>query len=168
MKITSSTKDWIEWKLPKLHWLKGFLNGEGGVLGKLLQTAEYTHCGDTRIRGRSSAIRILQQTAYGRVGGSFEKPPLVDRSHRTLAPKPVDAVNKPRPLIVKLHQSKELVLRLARQKGPLSLNGTKFHIFHDYSPDVNKRRAAFAQTKKQLHAAKIQFSLYYPAALQFT
>lgn len=101
---------------------------------------------------------------------NFEKPPSVDRAHRTLAPKPVDGVNKPRPLIVKLHhfQTKELVLRLARQKGPLSVNGTKFHIFPDYSPEVNKRRAAFAETKKQLHAAGIQFGLYYPATLQFT
>lgn len=87
---------------------------------------------------------------------NFEKVPSVDRAHRTLAPKPADSVNKPRPLIVKVHhfQTKELVLCLARQKDPLSYNGTKFHIFPDYSPDVNKRSVAFAETKKQLHAAK--------------
>ena len=101
---------------------------------------------------------------------NFEKPPSVDRAHRSLAPKPVDGDNRPRPFIVKLHhfQTKELILRLARQKGPLSYNGSRFHIFPDYSPDINKRRAAFSESKKKLHAAKIQFALYYPATLQFT
>ena len=101
---------------------------------------------------------------------NFEKPPSVDRAHRSLAPKPVDGDNRPRPFIVKLHhfQTKELILRLARQKGPLSYNGSRFHIFPDYSPDINKRRAAFSESKKKLHAAKIQFALFYPATLQFT
>lgn len=101
---------------------------------------------------------------------NFEKPPSVDRAHRSLAPKSADGDNRPRPFIVKLHhfQTKELILRLARQRGPLSYNGSKFHIFPDYSPDVNKRRAAFSESKKKLHAAKIQFGLYYPATLQFT
>ncbi len=101
---------------------------------------------------------------------SFEKPPSVDRAHRSLAPKPVDGDNRPRPFIVKLYhfQTKELILCLARQKGPLSYNGSKFHIFPDYSPDVNKKRTAFSESKKKLHAAKIQFGLYYPATLQFT
>ncbi|KAJ7990688.1 hypothetical protein DPEC_G00302990 [Dallia pectoralis] len=101
---------------------------------------------------------------------SFVKPPSVDRAHRSLAPKPAVGVNKPRPFIVKLHhfQTKELILRLARQKGLLSFNGSRFHIFPDYSPDVNKRRTAFSKSKKKLHTAKVQFGLYYPATLQFT
>ncbi|CAK6977182.1 uncharacterized protein LOC110155161 [Scomber scombrus] len=40
--------------------------------------------------------------------------------------------------------------------------------FCSASPDINKRRAAFSESKKKLHAAKIQFALYYPATLQFT
>lgn len=101
---------------------------------------------------------------------SFEKPPSVDRAHRSLAPKPADGDNKSRPIIVKLHcfQTKEMILRLARQKALLSYNGARVHIFPDYSPDVNKRRAAFSDSKKKLHAAKIQFGLYHPATLQFT
>ena len=101
---------------------------------------------------------------------SFEKPPSVDRAHRSLAPKSTGGDNRLRPFIVKLHhfQTKELILRLARQKGPLSYNRSRFHIFPDYSPDVNKRRTAFSESKKKLHAAKIRFGLYYPATLQFT
>ncbi|KAF0044728.1 hypothetical protein F2P81_003886 [Scophthalmus maximus] len=101
---------------------------------------------------------------------SFEKPPSVDRAHRSLAPKPADGNNRPRPFIVKLHhfQTKELILRLARQKGPLSFNGSRFHNFPDCSPDVNKQRTGFSESKKKLHATKIQFGLYYPATLQFT
>lgn len=101
---------------------------------------------------------------------SFEQPPSVDRAHRSLAPKSADGDNKSRPLIVRLHhfQTKELILCLARQKSPLSYNGTRAHIFPDYSPDVNKRRAAFCESKKKHHSAKIHFGLYYSAMLQFT
>ena len=68
---------------------------------------------------------------------NFERPLAEDRAHRSLAPKPTGGENRPRPVIVKLHhfKTKELILHLARQKGPLSYNGSRFHIFPDYSPE---------------------------------
>lgn len=92
----------------------------------------------------------------------------VDRAHRSLAPKPRDG-DKPRPFIVKLHhfQTKERILRLAREKGALTYNGSRIHIFPDFSPDINKRRAAFSDCKQMLHAAHIKFGMYFPATLQF-
>lgn len=82
---------------------------------------------------------------------SFEKPPSVDRAHRSLSPKPADGDNKSRPIIVKLYffQTKEMILRLARQKGPLSYNGARVHIFPDYSPDVNKMTCSLLRLQKE-------------------
>lgn len=168
----------LDKRLDRVETTQTLLSQENNALKeKVAYLENYTRRQNIRIVGipenvegprPSEFVTKLLMDALGE--DSFENPPSVDRAHRTLAPKPVDGVNKPRPLIIKLHhfQTKELILRLARQKGPLSYNGTKFHIFPDYSPDVNKRRAAFAETKKQLHAAKIQFGLYYPATLQFT
>uniref|UniRef100_A0A3Q2PUB8 L1 transposable element RRM domain-containing protein n=1 Tax=Fundulus heteroclitus TaxID=8078 RepID=A0A3Q2PUB8_FUNHE len=100
---------------------------------------------------------------------NFQTPPSVDRAHRSSAPKPGEG-NRPRPLIVKLHhfQTKERILRLAREKGKLTYNGTRIHIFPDFRPDINKRRAAFSESKQLLHAAQIKFAMYYPATLQFS
>lgn len=74
------------------------------------------------------------------------------------------------PFIVKLHhfQTKELFLHLTRRKGPLSYNGSRFHVFLDYRPDVKKQHAAFSEFKKKLQATKTQFGLYYLTTLQFT
>lgn len=93
---------------------------------------------DTEGPGPSEFITRLLTDVLGE--DSFEKPPLVDRAHRSLAPKPTGGDNRPRPFSVKFHhfQTKELILCLARQKGPFSYNGSRFHIFPDYSPDVNK------------------------------
>lgn len=92
----------------------------------------------------------------------------LDRAHRSLAPKPGEG-DRQRPFIVKLHhfQTKEQILRLARERGTLTYNGSRVHIFPDFSPDVNKRRAAFSESKQMLHKAKIKFAMYYPATLQF-
>ena len=82
---------------------------------------------------------------------SFEKLPSVDRAHRSLAPKPADGDNRPQPFIVKLHhfQTKELILRLARQKGPLSYKGSRFHIFPDYSPGCQQTTHSLLRVQKE-------------------
>ena len=96
---------------------------------------------------------------------SFERLLAVDRAQKSAG-----GENRLRPFIVRIHhfQTKELILHLARQKGPLSYNGSRFNIFPDCSPDVNIWCTAFSESKKKLHATKIQFGLYYPATLQFT
>lgn len=78
---------------------------------------------------------------------AFPTPLAVDRAHRiNIRRRNQDA---PRPFIARIHhyQNKELLLRLAREKGRLVYRGTEIHIFPDYSPEVSRKRAAFSEVK---------------------
>ncbi|KAL1269689.1 hypothetical protein QQF64_031978 [Cirrhinus molitorella] len=100
---------------------------------------------------------------------SFAKPPVVDRAHRSLAPPP-RSNQAPRPFIVRLHhyQTRELVLRLARERGQLLYKGSRIHFYPDVSAEVAKRRAAFNPIKAQLKDAGIELGLLFPARLRIT
>lgn len=100
---------------------------------------------------------------------NFESPILIDRAHRTLAPKP-RAGERPRAMIARLHYhtDREKILQLSRSKGNLSYKGSPVHIFPDMSPEVSKLRASFNPVKVKLRNAGIPYSLYYPAKLIIT
>uniref|UniRef100_A0A3P9IAA9 L1 transposable element RRM domain-containing protein n=1 Tax=Oryzias latipes TaxID=8090 RepID=A0A3P9IAA9_ORYLA len=100
---------------------------------------------------------------------NFESPVVIDRAHRTLAPKP-RAGERPRTMIVRLHYftDREKILQLSRNKGRLSYKGSPVHIFPDMSPEVSKLRASFNPVKVKLRNAGIPYSLFYPAKLLIT
>lgn len=144
---------------------------------KVIYLKNYTRRQNIRVVGIKEDMEGLRPTEFItnlflKLFGeeSFEARPSVDGAHRSLAPKPGDGDTRSRLFIVKLYhfQTKELILRLARERGPLTYDGSKIHIFPDLCPDISRRRAAFAESKKKLHTLKIKFGLYYPATLQFT
>lgn len=100
---------------------------------------------------------------------NFDSPILIDRAHRTLAPKP-RAGERPRAMIARLHYytDREKILQLSRSKGNLFYKGSPVHIFPDMSPEVSKLRASFNPVKVKLRNAGIPYSLYYPAKLIIT
>lgn len=100
---------------------------------------------------------------------NFVSPLVIDRAHRTLAPKPGKG-ERPRALLVRLHyySDKEKILRLSRNKGCLLYKDTPVHIFPDMSPEVGRQRAAFNAVKAKLRDAGIVYSLFYPARLTIT
>lgn len=143
---------------------------------KLSYLENYTRRQNIRIMGIKENIEGMKPTEFianllmelfGEDNFQISLP--VDRAHRSLAPKPAEG-DKPRPFIVKLHhfQTKERILRLAREKGSLTYKGSRIHIFPDLSPDIDKRRAAFSDCKQLLHALHVKFGMYYPATLQFS
>lgn len=99
---------------------------------------------------------------------SFPTPLVVDRAHRINIQ--MRSPNTPRPLIARIHhyQNKELLLKLAREKGRLLYHGTEIHIFPDYSPEVSQKRAAFYEVKSQLRSAGYSYRMFFPAKLQIT
>lgn len=98
---------------------------------------------------------------------SFAKPPVVDRAHRSLAPPPKQN-QPPRPMIIRLHhfQTKELILRLSREKGQLLFRGARVHFYPDFSAELAKKRAAFIPAKNKLREAGLEFALLHPARLR--
>uniref|UniRef100_A0A8C1MXB6 L1 transposable element RRM domain-containing protein n=1 Tax=Cyprinus carpio TaxID=7962 RepID=A0A8C1MXB6_CYPCA len=137
-------------------------------------------CIDLENRSRRQNIRILNipegsenntPTAFvakflSKVLGeeNFDGPILIDRAHRSLAPKPRKG-ERPRPIIARLHyySDKEKIMSLSRSKGKLFFEGAQVHIFPDMSPEVGRQRAAFNQVKAKLRDAGIQYRMFFPA-----
>lgn len=100
---------------------------------------------------------------------NFDSPIIIDRAHRTLAPKPRRG-ERPRAMVIRLHyySDKEKILKLSRNKGRLIYGGSPVHIFPDMSPEVGRLRASFNQVKVKLRNAGVPYSLFYPARLVIT
>lgn len=97
---------------------------------------------------------------------AFPTPLAIDRAHRINVRR--GNPDAPRPFIARIHhyQNKELILKLAREKGRLVYRGTVIHIFPDYSPEVSRKRAAFSEVKSQLRSAGYSYRMFFPAKLQ--
>lgn len=80
----------------------------------------------------------------------LDKDVLIDRSHRSLAPRRPGG--KPRAIVAKLHYFQDCVevLKRARTCVPLRHNGETVAIFPDYTARVAKARAALRSTSSQL------------------
>lgn len=95
--------------------------------------------------------------------------PTLDRAHRSLRPRPNDK-DPPRVVVVKFHyfQEREEVFRKASVTSAL-LQDKKISIFPDYTTDVAKRRASFAEAKRLLRSCTgVRFGLLFPAVLRIT
>lgn len=94
---------------------------------------------------------------------------VLDRAHRSLAPKPKSG-ERARPMIVRMHyySDKDNILRVSRNKGELKFRGARVHIFPDMSAELSRRRAAFTSIKAKLRQAGITYGLYHPAELRLT
>lgn len=92
---------------------------------------------------------------------------LVDRSHRSLAPRRSDG--KPRAIIAKLHYYQDCVEVLTRTRAPLRLNGDPIAIFPDYTASVAKARAAFTEVRRLLrNCPGVRYGILFPARLRIT
>lgn len=114
-------------------------------------------------------IRFLTEFFPDVLGAeNFHSPVIIDRAHRTLAPRPA-AGERPRAILVRLHYMDKLkILDLGKAKGRLMYKGAQVHIFPDMSPEVTRLRAAFNPVKRKLCEANIAYSLFYPARLAIT
>ncbi|KAK1905486.1 Antho-RFamide neuropeptides-like, partial [Dissostichus eleginoides] len=94
-----------------------------------------------RITGVPEKVEGPQPTAFMELflaetfgAKAFPSPPAVDRAHRVATARKTQS-DTPRPFIARIHnfQTKERILKLAREAGPLSFRGCNIHIFPDYS-----------------------------------
>ncbi|KAL6467852.1 hypothetical protein MHYP_G00235290 [Metynnis hypsauchen] len=93
----------------------------------------------------TSSVSELLKEAF-----ALDKPPLVDRAHRTLAPKPKSG-DPPRPVIARLHYYENCVeiLRKARRQQRITVSNMKLSVFPDFTAKVARARAAFNEVNKK-------------------
>uniref|UniRef100_A0A3Q1HCE3 L1 transposable element RRM domain-containing protein n=1 Tax=Acanthochromis polyacanthus TaxID=80966 RepID=A0A3Q1HCE3_9TELE len=103
------------------------------------------------------------------LGDDIADPLVLDRAHRSLAPKPKPG-DRSRPMIVRLHyySDKEKILQISKNKGEVKFRGTRVHIFPDMNAELSRRRAAFIPIKAKLRQVGITYCLHHPAELRLT
>ncbi len=100
----------------------------------------------------------------------FQKPPKLERAHRTLGPRPRSGgSSRPRAFVVCFphFREKAWALRWARL-NELKYKGTVLRTYLDLSTVLAKKRASFNSIKQILYQRKTAFHLLYPTRLRIT
>uniref|UniRef100_H3ATD2 L1 transposable element RRM domain-containing protein n=1 Tax=Latimeria chalumnae TaxID=7897 RepID=H3ATD2_LATCH len=90
----------------------------------------------------------------------------IERAHRSLAPKP-KTNQRPRPIIMRLlkFQTRELILRRAREKQIVTWENHRLAFFQDLSKEVQQKRKAFMECKCILRECVVKYLMAYLAIL---
>lgn len=90
----------------------------------------------------------------------------IDRAHRGLG---TPADGRPRPVIIKIHRSRDVatILTAARRKGQLQYENQLLRIAPDISPTVRAARIAFNLICAELVKKDIRFQMNFPAVFIF-
>lgn len=91
----------------------------------------------------------------------------IDRAHRTLGPKNQDP-NRPRDILCRMHYFtvKEQILRKARDRGDITLDGCQVQLLSDLSKMTLDKRRALRPLLDMLREHGIPYSWGYPFQLQ--
>lgn len=110
-------------------------------------------------------LENLLTSTYGR--NQFSAMFAVERAHRIL-PKPPPPGAPPRTFIAKLlnYRDRDVILRLTRDKGPISLGNAQLSVYPDFSVEIQKKRAVFTSVKKRLRDLNYKYAMLYPAKLK--
>lgn len=102
---------------------------------------------------------------------SLEKPPCLERAHRTLRTRPQDDL-PPRAFVVQFHYftEKESLLKKASVVGMITTSdGDRIRVLPDYTQAVSKQRAAFSEVRNLLRGCTgVRYGLRYPATLRIS
>lgn len=114
-------------------------------------------------------IRRLILKLFG--GDKFPAPPVINALWIPTSTSPNSKTGN-RPMLVTFRniQDKVKILRFAREKQELQLDGARFSIYPDYSATLleKRRRYEYDTIKRKLRERKIQYSLQYPLYLGST
>lgn len=113
-------------------------------------------------------IDTLLREIFG--ADAFPTSAIADRAHRIATANKKATPPRPRPLIVRIHhfQTKERILKLAREAGSVSFRGSKIYFFPDFSAETSKKRTAFIPVKSQLKNYGLSYRMLFPATLLVT
>uniref|UniRef100_A0AAV2IXN0 Transposase element L1Md-A101/L1Md-A102/L1Md-A2 n=1 Tax=Knipowitschia caucasica TaxID=637954 RepID=A0AAV2IXN0_KNICA len=138
-------------------------------------------CEDLESRSRRNNIRIIgvseDHTPSCEYVASLlteaftlAKQPLVDRAHRSLAPKPGPG-ERPRVIVARLHYYSDCanILRRAKALQKMRVRDMSISIFPDYIAKTARARAAFNDVRCQLRDIEgVRFGILHPGKLRIT
>lgn len=113
----------------------------------------------------TAAVAALLKEAFNLV-----KEQLLDRSHRTLQPKPKPG-ECPRAIVCRLHYHTDCVdiLRCAKELRQIKVRDLTVSVFPDHTARVARARAAFNEVRRQLRGIDgAWYGLIHPARLCIT
>lgn len=99
---------------------------------------------------------------------NFPRAPAIERAHRSPSALHMDPTKGPRPILVRFlsFQDKLRISRLAREKGSLTFQGQRVHIYPDLSAATADKRKQFDKVKKKLRDLDLKYSFVHPASLK--
>uniref|UniRef100_A0A671TXN8 L1 transposable element RRM domain-containing protein n=1 Tax=Sparus aurata TaxID=8175 RepID=A0A671TXN8_SPAAU len=138
-------------------------------------------CEDLESRSRRNNIRIVgvpesHDSSTGAVSAllqrafSLTEAPVLDRSHRALLPAPRQG-DRPRVIVARMHYFQDCanILRLAREKQQIKLDGMTISVYPDYTARIARARAGYNGVRQQLRGLEgVRFGILYPARLRIT
>lgn len=142
-------------------------------------------CEDLQNRSRRNNLRIYRvpEGSEGKDVKAFVKELLqavlqpmpdvnlqLERAHRSLTARPKNPAAAPRSLIVKFldYSVKDTILRQAWSQKRILYKTEPIFFDHDYSPELQKKRAQVREVIKQLKQKNISAKCIYPAQLRIT
>ena len=111
-------------------------------------------------------VKFVSNMLMEAMPGVFDKPPELERAHRSLGQKPKEE-RPTRPFVVCFHRflEKEKALRWARAND-MKFQGTPLRIYPDLSAALARKRATFKEIKHLLYKKNVRFNLLHPARLR--
>lgn len=112
----------------------------------------------------ATVASLLKEAFY------LESEPLIDRSHRTLQPKP-KVGERPRAIVCSLHDHSDCVsiLRHARELQQIAIQGATISVFPDHTAKITRARATFYDIRGQLRNIEgVRYGILHPARLRIT
>lgn len=114
--------------------------------------------------------RYVEQLLISMLGReTFSDIFIVERAHRSLAPRPPTG-SRPRPIIAKIlnYRDRDAALQKARELGQLTHEGMNISLYPDFTSSVQEARKKFATVKQKLRYPSIPYPMLYPARLKIT
>lgn len=92
----------------------------------------------------------------------------IERAHRVGPPVESTGRRGPRAVLARLHDytDRQRILRAARDKGRVSMDGQVVSFYQDFSAEIVKRRQESADARRRLREAGIKYAFAYPAVIR--
>lgn len=118
----------------------------------------------TNVGNMEQYVEQLLVTLLG--WNTFSEIFVIERAHRSLAPKPIPGT--PRPIIAQFlnYRDRDSALRKARELGSLRHEGSDISLFPDCMLQVQEACRLFIPPKKKLRDPNLEYSMLYPAKLR--